>query len=242
MLDRTHLHDMIEQEPIRHSFPDRLQAKHRLGVEKHRKWIDSDFCKRAFDIAGASFLLLFLSPAMLIIAAILYLRYGAHVFYAHERIGQKGRQFGCLKFRTMRLNAEAILQDCLDKDPAMQAEWTETFKLRNDPRVLPIGHFLRKSSLDELPQLWNVLRGEMSLVGPRPITEAESASYGSDFVYYLAVRPGITGPWQVSGRSLTTYSERVALDKRYAQERTFALDILILLRTVKVVLRGDGAC
>ncbi|MES2712406.1 MAG: sugar transferase [Pseudomonadota bacterium] len=202
-----------------------------------------DLAKRALDIAGASALLLGLLPVLLVLMAIL--RAGSSpVFYRHMRIGLGGRAFACLKLCTMRADGDKVLEDLLRSDPAARQEWQQTRKLRDDPRITPIGRFLRSTSLDELPQLFNVLRGEMSLVGPRPVVARElEEHYGPDAAeLYCSVRPGLTGLWQVSGRSGTSYKQRVELDARYVRERSLAMDVKILLRTPIAVLRRDGAC
>ncbi len=157
------------------------------------------------------------------------------------RLGRDGRAFGCLKFRSMVADGEAVLTAHLAADAQARAEWAATHKLTNDPRITPIGQVLRKTSLDELPQLWNVLRGEMSLVGPRPIVQAEVARYGRAFQTCFAVPPGVTGLWQVSGRSDTSYAERVALDLDYASRWSLRRDIAILLRTIPAVLAQRGS-
>jgi len=198
--------------------------------------------KRGFDILGAGAMLLVLAPLFLLLA-LLVRRDGGPAFYAHTRIGQGGRGFGCLKFRSMVIDSQARLDALLAADPAAQAEWNATRKLRQDPRVTAVGRFLRKTSLDELPQLLNVLRGEMSLVGPRPVIAAELAEYyGPAAAHYMSVRPGITGLWQVSGRSDTSYAQRVALDVAYASQPSLWTDIKILARTPLVVLARRGAC
>lgn len=198
--------------------------------------------KRGLDMIGAGALLLLLAPVFLVIAALVK-RDGGPAFYAHTRIGQGGRGFGCLKFRSMVIDSQARLEALLASDPAAQAEWNATRKLRNDPRVTAVGRFLRKTSLDELPQLINVLRGEMSLVGPRPVIAAELAEYyGAAAAHYMSVRPGITGLWQVSGRSDTSYAQRVALDVAYASQPSIWTDIKILARTPMVVIARRGAC
>jgi exopolysaccharide production protein ExoY len=189
----------------------------------------------------ATLLLVLLSPLMAIVAFLIWRHDGAPVLFAHYRVGHEGRLFRCMKFRTMFRNAERELADALQNDPQARAEWERSQKLGNDPRVTRIGRFLRRTSLDELPQLLNVVRGEMNLVGPRPITVAELARYGRTRWHYLSVRPGITGLWQVSGRNNTTYDERVALDRCYVEQRSFWFDIGILLRTVRVVLIREGA-
>lgn len=204
-------------------------------------WIDSDRAKRLFDIIGATLIILFFMPAFIVISALIGLLHGRPIFFKHRRIGRYNVAFPCLKFRTMHNDAELRLVICLAADAACRQEWTQVQKLRRDPRILGVGRLLRKSSLDELPQLINVLRGEMSLVGPRPIVSEEVEKYGTDFQTYTALRPGITGLWQVSGRNNTTYAKRVALDVSYAQERTMIGDLGILLRTVAVVVTGHGA-
>ncbi|MGG5812410.1 sugar transferase [Falsiroseomonas sp. CW058] len=197
--------------------------------------------KRALDILGAGLLLLLCAPVFLVLA-VLVKRDGGPVFYAHQRVGRGGRSFGCLKFRSMVADADRRLAALLERDPAARAEWDSTRKLKNDPRVTWVGRFLRATSLDELPQLINVLRGEMSLVGPRPVIAAELAAYyGASAQHYLAVRPGITGPWQVSGRSDTSYAQRVALDVAYVSHPSLWNDIRILLRTPVAVLARRGA-
>jgi len=167
---------------------------------------------------------------------------GGPVFFAHRRVGRDGAEFGCLKFRSMGADSQQRLAALLAADPAARAEWEATRKLRRDPRVTRFGRFLRGASLDELPQLLNVLRGEMSLVGPRPVQRAElERFYGAAAAYYMAVRPGITGLWQVSGRSETSYAQRVALDVAYVARGSLWQDIRILLRTPFAVLSRRGA-
>ncbi len=187
-------------------------------------------------------LLLFVLPLMLITAAAILMQDGGPVVFKHRRIGRGGRVFYCFKFRSMAVDAEARLNDLLARDPAARAEWARDQKIRRDPRITRLGSFLRKTSLDELPQLVNVLRGEMNLVGPRPIVEAEAARYGRRIRSYQAVRPGITGLWQVSGRNDVAYSTRVALDTLYARRRSVGLDLWNLIRTVPAVLLRQGSC
>jgi lipopolysaccharide/colanic/teichoic acid biosynthesis glycosyltransferase len=199
--------------------------------------------KRAFDLTAALMLCLMLLPVLAMLFVVVRLS-GPSVLYSHRRIGRGGKAFGCLKFRTMRTDGDEVLAKLLESDPAAREEWLATRKLRRDPRVTRVGRFLRTTSLDELPQIFNVLRGEMSLVGPRPVVAAELAQYygAEGAAAYEAVRPGITGLWQVSGRSDTGYAERVALDMEYVRERSLALDVRILWRTVGAVLARDGAC
>jgi exopolysaccharide production protein ExoY len=189
----------------------------------------------------ALLLILLLSPVMLVVTLLIWRSDGAPILFGHYRVGQHGRLFRCLKFRSMYRNSEQMLRDLLAKDPAARAEWERDHKLLNDPRITPIGNFLRRTSLDELPQLFNVLRGEMSLVGPRPITVAELPRYGQVRWHYLSVRPGMTGLWQVSGRNDVSYDERVELDRRYVESDSLRMRLTILWRTVHVVLYGSGA-
>lgn len=196
---------------------------------------------RRFNQLAAAVLLLIFSPLMLAVAVLITRRDGPPVFFRHYRVGLEGRLFRCYKFRTMYLDADAVLAELLRTDPQARLEWARDQKLGRDPRVTPVGRFLRRTSLDELPQLFNVLRGEMALVGPRPITVNELSRYGPVRWNYLSVLPGMTGLWQVSGRSSTTYEQRVALDREYVDHRSLWLDISILLRTVRVVLARDGA-
>lgn len=196
--------------------------------------------KRTLDIVIATTLLLALSP-LLALLALLIKRDGGPCFFSHPRVGMHGRTFRCLKFRSMVRDADKVLNDLLASDPKARAEWEQDFKLRNDVRVTRLGRFLRRTSLDELPQLWNVLLGDMSLVGPRPVVEKELGQYGEAAGYYLRVLPGITGLWQVSGRSETSYERRVLLDVSYVKNWSLAGDLRILFRTVGVVLGGRGA-
>jgi exopolysaccharide production protein ExoY len=199
------------------------------------------FAKRALDIVVAFALLVLLAVPMLVIAALVRAD-GGPALFSHTRVGRGGKPFGCLKFRTMVVDAEARLAALLAADEAASAEWAATRKLRNDPRVTRIGRFLRATSLDELPQLINVLKGEMSLVGPRPVQAAELATYyGAAAEHYQLVRPGITGPWQISGRSDTGYERRVALDVAYATRPSLLEDLRILALTPKAVLARRGA-
>jgi exopolysaccharide production protein ExoY len=185
--------------------------------------------------------LVFLAPLMLVVAFAVFAHDGGPVVFAHRRIGRGGQSFPCFKFRSMAVDAEQRLADLLASDPDARSEWEADHKLRNDPRVTKLGAFLRKTSLDELPQLFNVLRGDMSLVGPRPIVQAEIAKYGRRFSNYCAVKPGITGIWQISGRSDTSYRARVAMDCLYSRTHCAGLDLAILVRTVPAVLARKGS-
>ncbi|MDW6002156.1 undecaprenyl-phosphate galactose phosphotransferase WbaP [Vibrio mangrovi] len=200
----------------------------------------SRFIKRTFDIVGSAILLVLLSPFFLFIGWRVS-RDGGSVTYGHERIGMNGKKFNCLKFRSMVMDSQEALDKLLATDPDAREEWEQGFKLKHDPRITSVGRFLRETSLDELPQLWNVLKGEMSLVGPRPVIDEELQRYGDDVDYYLCAKPGISGLWQVSGRSDTDYKTRVYLDSWYVKNWSLWNDIVILFKTVNVVLKRDGA-
>jgi Undecaprenyl-phosphate galactose phosphotransferase WbaP len=197
--------------------------------------------KYVMDYGVTSLAFLAILPVFAVIAALVKWSSPGPIIYARKCLGRHGRYFSYLKFRTMVPNADQALRKYLDEHPEAREEWNRDQKLKNDPRVTPLGRFLRKTSLDELPQLWNVLRGEMSLVGPRPIVDNEIAKYGSLFELRSRVLPGITGLWQVSGRSSTTYAERIALDTYYVQNWSPWLDLYILISTIRVVLFQEGA-
>ncbi|CAM8538021.1 TPA: undecaprenyl-phosphate galactose phosphotransferase WbaP [Klebsiella pneumoniae] len=203
------------------------------------KW-SSRILKRIFDIIGSLAIIIALSPALIYISRKVK-KDGGPAIYGHERIGKGGKPFKCLKFRSMVVNSKEVLEQVLATDLQARAEWDATFKLKNDPRITKIGHFLRRTSLDELPQLFNVLRGEMSLVGPRPIITAELERYNDEIDYYLLSKPGMTGLWQVSGRSDVDYETRVYLDAWYVKNWSMWNDIAILFKTINVVLKKDGA-
>jgi len=181
-----------------------------------------------------------IAPLMLCIAVALKLE-GGSVFFAHVRVGKKGKRFNCFKFRSMVPNADQALTNLLESNPDLQAQWHKEHKLKDDPRISPLGEFLRRTSMDELPQLFNVLKNEMSLVGPRPIVEEELEKYGLEKSYYLMVRPGMTGLWQVSGRNDVDYDTRVYLDAWYVKNWSLWYDLAILVKTFKVVLLRRGA-
>ena len=200
----------------------------------------AQFLKRSFDIVFSIILLVLLSP---LFAYLIFKVRGSEgpAFFKDKRLGRDGTVFYCFKFRSMVVNAAEVMDALLSSDPAAKAEYERNCKLKHDPRITQIGHFLRRSSLDELPQLWNVLRGDMSLVGPRPMLLGERQKYGDNLSYYLQVRPGMTGLWQVSGRSDLDFETRVALDAWYVRNWSFWNDLVILIKTVKVVLQKDGA-
>jgi exopolysaccharide production protein ExoY len=194
------------------------------------------------DIIVAIAALAFLSPLLLVVATAIKVAMGGPVMFSHRRIGCNGVTFECYKFRTMVADAEAILNRYLAENPDAADEWSRTRKLRQDPRVTMLGHFLRKTSLDEIPQLFNVLRGEMSCVGPRPIVASELAMYGPHAIEYLRARPGMTGMWQVSGRNDVAYDQRVNLDATYVRSWSLGIDFLILLKTIPAVISSRGTC
>lgn len=197
--------------------------------------------KRLIDIVGASAGLIFAAPFLLTAMVIIRRHDGGPAIFAQDRIGHGGKVFRCYKLRSMVVDSQQRLEHLLATDPEAKAEWEATQKLTNDPRITGLGRFLRKSSLDELPQLWNILMGDMSIVGPRPIVQNEISKYGTDFIYYTDVRPGLTGLWQVSGRSDTTYDERVALDVQYVREWSVVSDIKVIAKTIPAILASKGA-
>ena len=212
-----------------------LEVRQRLLLRSSR--LAKGLMDRALTGAGA----LLAVPLVALIALAIRLTSKGPAFYSQQRIGKQGQLFRAWKFRTMVENADEVLRRYLEENPALRAEWEENFKLRNDPRVTAVGSFLRKTSLDELPQLWNVLKGEMSLVGPRPIVNAEIVRYGESISLLGRVKPGLSGLWQVSGRSNTTYEDRVRLDMYYIRNWSVWLDIFILAKTCAVVLKRQGA-
>ncbi|MCA0921698.1 sugar transferase [Pseudooceanicola nanhaiensis] len=197
--------------------------------------------KRLTDVVLSAAALLFFAPFLLGVALVIWIADGRPILFAHERVGLNGKPFKCLKFRTMVRDADARLAKLLEEDEVIRQEWLTQRKLTKDPRLHVLGNFLRKSSLDELPQLINVLRGDMSIVGPRPVVAEEARFYGDHFEAYKSVRPGLTGAWQVSGRSNTSYAERVDLDVDYVENRTFVGDLRIMAKTAIIVLFQVGA-
>lgn len=210
------------------------------GIEATSGYASYGALHRLTDIGFALLLLLVFSPLIIVTLCVLTFS-GGPVFFRQTRLGLHGKPFSVYKFRTMVPDAGAVLQQLLDTCPVRRAEWDRDAKLKNDPRVTPIGRFFRKTSLDELPQLFNILLGDMSLVGPRPIEPSEISKYGRYARHYFAQRPGLTGLWQVSGRNDTSYQRRIALDAYYARNRSLVLDLSIILKTIRVVLTGKGA-
>jgi len=201
----------------------------------------SSILKRGMDVALALVGLVIASPIMLLIAILIKSSDRGKIVFAQSRVGLKGETFNCYKFRTMVMDASEQLRHLLETDPEARREWESTQKLQNDPRITPLGRFLRKSSLDELPQLLNILRGEMSVVGPRPIVKSEIEKYGPFYPAYAAVRPGLTGLWQVNGRSDTEYEQRVQFDRSYTENWSMRSDIAIVAKTIPVLLFSRGA-
>lgn len=198
--------------------------------------------KRLFDIVFSAVAVLTFLPLMILLGIAVIMSSSGPALYAHTRIGRDGKPFPCLKFRTMVEDAEDRLQQLLESDPSARAEFEATHKLDNDPRIIPgIGHFLRSSSMDELPQFLNVLVGQMSIVGPRPVTQRELEGYNAARRFYTRVRPGITGLWQVSGRSDIDFLRRTVMDRQYVTKWSFLLDLKIIYRTLGVVLYQIGA-
>lgn len=197
--------------------------------------------KRILDILLVLLSIPLVLPILAIVSAVVVLSSPGPVFYSHRRIRQNGAFFSMWKFRTMCVNSAEILEDHLTSHPEAKTEWSRTHKLKRDPRTTSVGRFLRRYSVDELPQVWNVLRGQMTLVGPRPIVAAEVEKYGDGFKHYCRVKPGLTGLWQVSGRSELTYPQRVALDCAYVEQWSLCRDVVILFRTFLSVANKDGA-
>ncbi|MBZ9892211.1 sugar transferase [Mesorhizobium sp. BR1-1-3] len=197
--------------------------------------------KRIMDLVVAFTALMVAAPVMIVVALLIRMTAGGPAVFSHSRIGFGGKPFDCYKFRSMVTNSDEVLKSFLDSNPQVRLEWEETRKIRNDPRVTVLGWMLRKSSLDELPQLFNIIRGDMSCVGPRPIVKDELKCYGDHLGEYLRAKPGLTGLWQVNGRSSMDYANRVKLDCQYVRNWSVWLDIVILFRTVFAVIRFDRA-
>jgi undecaprenyl-phosphate galactose phosphotransferase len=213
-----------------------------LKIENHLESSINQAIKRLFDLILSVLMLPILLPTILIIGVLIKLDSRGPIFYTQERVGKNGKKFKVIKFRSMYINADELLKEFLEKNPELREEYETFRKLKDDPRVTKVGKFLRKTSLDELPQIFNVLKGEMSLVGPRPAFEEEIIKYYKDYaIYYYKVLPGITGLWQISGRSNTSIFQRAELEVWYVKNWNLWLDIVILTKTIKVVLKREGA-
>jgi len=198
--------------------------------------------KRTFDLLFSLLILTLLSPLYFLIWLSIKLSSRGKAFYSHERVGRGGKYFRCYKFRTMYRDADKRLKDILESNPVLQEEWKKNFKLKKDPRITPVGRFLRKTSLDELPQFWNVLKGDLSVVGPRPVVQEEiDEHFGVKAYKILSIRPGITGIWQVSGRNDTSYETRIKMDEQYVDKHSLFLDIKLVLKTVPCMISSRGA-
>ncbi|MDJ0735182.1 MAG: sugar transferase [Nostocaceae cyanobacterium] len=205
--------------------------------------LNGELTKRLFDIVFSLLVLILFSPIYLILALLIALSSSGPIFYVQQRVGKNYKPFNCIKFRTMVSNADEILMQMMDTSPQLRKEFEHNFKLKHDPRITKIGRFLRITSLDEFPQFWNVLKGDMSVVGPRPLVPEELPKYGIYIDHVLTIRPGITGMWQVSGRNDIPYPRRVQIDLQYVKFRTFLLDLWIVLKTIGVVVipKDNGA-
>lgn len=205
--------------------------------------INRDFSKRLFDVVFSLAVLILFSPVYLLLVLLIALSSKGPVFYVQERVGKNYKSFGCIKFRTMVTNADEILLELMETSPQIRQEFADNFKLKQDPRITKIGRFLRLTSLDEFPQFWNVLKGDMSVVGPRPLVAEELHMYGSHIDTVLTIKPGITGLWQVSGRNDIPYSRRIQIDLYYVKFHNFSLDLWVVIRTIGVVIlpKNNGA-
>ncbi len=216
-----------------------IRLEHDLYLISSRPWDASPTLKRAVDLVVATLLLMILTPVIALVALMVATTSRGGALFVQERVGRNGATFRCLKFRTMRQSSEHLLVDLLESDESLRSEWEESQKLTRDPRVTGVGRLLRISNLDELPQLLNVLAGQMSLIGPRPVVPEEKVRYGDDLTEVLSVRPGLSGLWQVSGRNNLSYEERIRLDLTYVRTQTLRTDVKIGLRTVAVVFQGS---
>lgn len=232
----------VEASPLVETFTLRVATPSSQTLQSERFAVGSSRAKRALDVGLVLAVLPVVLPVMLAVATAIRLDSKGPMLLNQVRVGRAGRSFKMWKFRSMVVGADAKLEGYLRCNPAAQREWNESRKLRHDPRVTPLGRFLRRTSLDELPQLWNVLRGEMSLVGPRPIVRDEIDRYEAVYPLYMQSRPGLTGLWQVSGRSNIAYARRIVLDKIYIRRWSIGMDLRILARTLPAVLFGRGAC
>jgi Undecaprenyl-phosphate galactose phosphotransferase WbaP len=247
LLDRTHHFKrvilMFDEARIGSVWFTPLHLVEHLGLEVTHQLIDpiQQAIKRFVDLALILIFLPFLLPLFGLIILAIRLDSPGPIFYTQRRIGYMGKEFRMWKFRSMVQNAETVLENCLAENPSLRGEWEKNFKLKSDPRITRVGNFLRRTSLDELPQMWNVMCREMSLIGPRPIVADEIPLYQDDFEIYKQVLPGMTGMWQISGRNNLSYEERVSLDVYYVQNWSIWLDIHILMHTFIIAIQAKGA-
>ncbi len=222
---------------------DRELAKRLFDKELSLQRLDREFTKRLFDVIFSLLVLILFSPVYLLLTLLIALSSPGPIFYIQERVGKDYKRFDCIKFRTMVINADEMLLELMETSPQMRQEFEDNFKLKQDPRITKIGRFLRLTSLDEFPQFWNVLKGDMSVVGPRPLVVEELPCYGRHIDKVLTTKPGITGLWQVSGRNDIPYSRRILIDVYYAKFHNFWLDLWIIIKTIGVVIvpKNNGA-
>ncbi|HEY9633795.1 MAG TPA: sugar transferase [Coleofasciculaceae cyanobacterium] len=226
---------------VKRGFQPLVSRSRRRGLSRHR--LDGEFAKRLFDVMFSLLVLILFFPVYLLLAILIAISSPGPIFYVQERVGKDYKPFGCLKFRTMVENADDMLIDMMSRSPHLREEFEDNFKLKKDPRITGIGKFLRFTSLDEFPQFWNVLKGDMSVVGPRPLVPEELPKYGHHMDRILTIRPGITGLWQVSGRNDIPYPLRVQMDVYYVNYRNFWLDLWIIVKTIGVIVvpKNNGA-
>ncbi|NES23708.1 MAG: sugar transferase [Symploca sp. SIO3E6] len=220
--------------------PLAFRSRHKV-LSRHR--LDGEFAKRLFDVVFSLSILILFCPVYLLLAVLIAINSPGPIFYVQERVGKDYKHFGCIKFRTMVTNAEDMLSDMMADSPDLREEFEDNFKLKQDPRITRIGKFLRYTSLDEFPQFWNVLKGDMSVVGPRPLVPEELPKYGRHMDKVLTIRPGITGLWQVSGRNDIPYQRRVQIDVYYVNFKNVWMDIWLVVKTIGVIIspKGNGA-
>jgi lipopolysaccharide/colanic/teichoic acid biosynthesis glycosyltransferase len=226
---------------VKRGFQPLASRSRHKGLSRHR--LDGDFAKRLFDVLFSLAVLILFLPVYLLLAMLIAISSPGPIFYVQERVGKNYKPFGCIKFRTMVENADEVLVDIMATSPHLRAEFEDNFKLKQDPRITWIGKFLRLTSLDEFPQFWNVLRGDMSVVGPRPLVPEELPKYGRHMDKILTIRPGITGLWQVSGRNDIPYNQRVQIDVYYVNFRNLWLDLWLIVKTIGVIIstKNNGA-
>ncbi|HEY9891377.1 MAG TPA: sugar transferase [Candidatus Sericytochromatia bacterium] len=226
---------------VKRGFQPLASRSQQRGLSRHR--LDGDFAKRLFDVMFSLSVLILFLPLYLLLVILIAISSPGPIFYVQERVGRNYKPFGCIKFRTMVENADELLLDIMEKSPHLREEFEDNFKLKQDPRLTWIGRFLRLTSLDESPQFWNVLKGDMSVVGPRPLVPEELPKYGRHMDKILTIRPGITGLWQVSGRNDIPYPHRVQIDVYYVNFRNFWLDVWLIVKTIGVIVstKNNGA-